>query len=48
MRNIWYLNGQGKPEVIRVQTGSTNGSLTEIISTEDLEGKQVILRERLF
>jgi HlyD family secretion protein len=48
MRNIWYLNGEGKPEVIRVQTGSTNGSLTEIIATEDLEGKQVNLRERFF
>ncbi|MDR2596187.1 MAG: hypothetical protein LBC76_02590 [Treponema sp.] len=48
MRNIWYLNTEGKPELIRVQTGSTNGSLTEILSTEDLEGKQVILREKLF
>jgi HlyD family secretion protein len=48
MRNIWYLNGEGKPDVIRVRTGGTNGSLTEIVSTEDLEGKQVILRERLF
>jgi HlyD family secretion protein len=48
MRNIWYLNGEGKPEVIRVQTGGTNGSFTEIIAAEDLEGKQVILRERLF
>jgi HlyD family secretion protein len=48
MRDIWYLNAEGKPEVIRVQTGSNNGSLTEILSTEDLEGKQVILREKLF
>jgi len=48
MRNIWYLNNEGKLEVIRVRTGGTNGSLTEIFSTEDLEGKQVILREKLF
>jgi len=47
-RNIWYLNDQGRLEVISVQTGSTNGSLTEILSTEDLEGRQVILREKLF
>jgi len=47
-RNIWYLNGEGKPEVMVVQTGSNNGSQTEIFSTEDLEGKQVILREKLF
>jgi HlyD family secretion protein len=48
MRNIWYLSAEGKSEVIRVQTGGNNGSLTEILSTEDIEGKQVILRERLF
>jgi HlyD family secretion protein len=48
MRNIWYLNGEGKPEVMRVRTGGTNGSFTEIISAEDLEGRQVILREKLF
>jgi len=48
MRNIWYLNDEGKLEVIKVQTGSNNGSLTELLSTEDLEGKQVILREKLF
>ena len=48
LRNVWYLNGDGRLEVIRVQTGSTNGSLTEILSKEDLEGKEVILREKLF
>ena len=50
-RNLWYINGEGKIEVMRVQTGVSNGSLTEIISTaslpEDLEGRQVILRERI-
>jgi HlyD family secretion protein len=53
MRNIWYFNSEGKFEVIRVQTGINNGLLTEILSIEDLEGedlegKQVILREKLF
>ena len=47
MRNIWFLNDSGKLEVIQVQTGITNGSLTEIRTTEDLEGKQVILREKI-
>jgi hypothetical protein len=47
MRNLWYINGDGKLEVIRVQTGITNGTLTEVRTVEDLEGKQVILRERI-
>jgi len=46
-RNIWYLNDEGKPEVIQVQTGISTSSQTEIISALDLEGKQVIARERL-
>jgi HlyD family secretion protein len=47
MRNLWYINGEGKLEMIRVQTGISNGSLTEIITEEDLEGKQFILREKV-
>jgi len=46
-RNIWYMNDEGKLEVIQVQTGITTSSLTEIISAEHLEGRQVIARERL-
>ena len=47
MRNLWFINDQGKLEVIQVQTGISNGTLTEIRTTEDLEGKQVILREKI-
>jgi len=47
VRNLWYLNGDGTLGVMRVQTGITNGSFTEIITMEDMEGKQVILRERI-
>jgi HlyD family secretion protein len=47
MRNLWYINGDGKLEVMRVQTGISNGTSTEIRPFEDLEGKQVILRERI-
>ncbi|MCL2209442.1 MAG: efflux RND transporter periplasmic adaptor subunit [Treponema sp.] len=46
-RNIWYMNNDGSLEVIQVQTGISTSTLTEIISPEDLEGKQVILREKL-
>jgi HlyD family secretion protein len=47
MRNVWYINGEGRLDVKRVRTGITNGSFTEIITEEDLEGKQIILRERI-
>ena len=47
MRNLWFLNSEGKPELMRVQTGISNGSFTEIISGDDLEGRQFILREKL-
>ena len=47
MRNIWYFTDDGRLEVMRVQTGISNGTSTEIFSAENLEGKQVILRERL-
>jgi HlyD family secretion protein len=46
-RNLWYLNGEGKLEVMRVETGISSGSFTEIRSFENLEGIQVILRERV-
>jgi HlyD family secretion protein len=47
MRNLWYLNDEGKLEVMRVRTGISNGSFTAIYSGEDMEGKQVILREKI-
>jgi len=49
MRNLWYINTEGKLEVMRVRTGISDGSSTEIIAAEDeeLEGKQVILREKI-
>ncbi|GHV29733.1 hypothetical protein AGMMS4952_15820 [Spirochaetia bacterium] len=47
MRNLWYINSEGKLDVMRVRTGITNGTSTEIRSTEDLEGKQFILREKI-
>jgi len=47
MRNLWFTNGDGKLEVIRVRTGISNGTLTEIITEDDLEGRQFILREKM-
>ena len=45
MRNLWYINGDGSLEVMEVQIGISSGSFTEIHVADDLEGKQVILRE---
>jgi HlyD family secretion protein len=47
MRNIWYISNEGKLDVMQVQTGISSGSFTEILTSFDLEGKQVILRERV-
>ena len=47
IRNLWYVNGDGRLEVMQVEAGITNGSLTEIRPLEDIEGRQVILREKI-
>lgn len=47
MRNLWYINGEGKLDVMRVRAGISNGSFTEINAFEDIEGRQVILREKI-
>lgn len=47
MRNLWYINSDGRLAVMQVQAGITNGSFTEIHPTQDIEGMQVILRERV-
>ena len=47
IRNLWFMSAQGKLEVMRVQTGITNGLSTEIYSMDNLEGRQVILREKI-
>jgi HlyD family secretion protein len=47
MRNLWYVNNEGKLEVMQVRTGISSGSYTEIYAADDLEGKQIILREKI-
>jgi HlyD family secretion protein len=46
-RNLWYVNSEGKLEVMQVRTGISSGSYTEIYAADELEGKQVILREKI-
>jgi len=47
IRHLWYLNGDGTLGVMRVRTGISDGLFTEIVEMEELEGMQVILRERI-
>jgi HlyD family secretion protein len=47
MRNLWYINDEGKLGVTQVLIGISSGSFTEIRAADDLEGKQVILREKV-
>ena len=47
MRNLWYINNEGKLDVMQVQIGISSGSFTEIRAADDLEGKQVILKEKV-
>jgi HlyD family secretion protein len=46
-RNLWFINGEGRLDVIQVRTGISDGSSTEIFVPEDFEGRQMILRERI-
>jgi HlyD family secretion protein len=47
MRNLWFITGEGKLDLLRVRTGISNGTDTEIVTTDDIEGARFILRERI-
>jgi HlyD family secretion protein len=47
VRNLWYISDDGKLDVMQVRTGISSGSFTEVRTREDIEGKQVILREKI-
>jgi len=46
-RNLWFVGGDGKLDVVQVRTGISDGSSTEIIVPDDFEGRQIILREKI-
>jgi HlyD family secretion protein len=46
-RTLWYINDDGSLNVMQVRTGISDGSFTAIFVSEDFEGKQIILRERI-
>ncbi|MDR1837728.1 MAG: efflux RND transporter periplasmic adaptor subunit [Treponema sp.] len=47
MRNLWYINGDGRFDVMQVRTGVSDGSFTEVFLDQNFDGFQVILRERI-
>jgi HlyD family secretion protein len=45
---LWFINGNGRPDCVLALPGISDGSFTEISPfNEDLEGRQVIARERM-
>jgi len=46
-RNIWFVGGDGKLDVVQVRTGISDGTSTEIIVPDEFEGRQIILREKI-
>ena len=46
-KTLWYFDGEGELAVRYVQTGATDGSNTQIIDADDLEGADIILRVKV-
>ncbi|MCL2318502.1 MAG: efflux RND transporter periplasmic adaptor subunit [Treponema sp.] len=49
-RTLWVIDANGKPDVIMVHTGISDGTNTEVIpmqGQDNPEGKQIVLRERV-
>jgi len=46
-RTLWFINDDGKLDVMQVRIGISDGSSTAVFPAEDLEGRQVILREKI-
>ena len=47
MKQLWYVDAQAKLAVRLVKVGATNGSSTEIIGADDLEGVRIIVRAKV-
>jgi HlyD family secretion protein len=43
MQSVWVLDADNKPEQVRVKTGETDGTFTEIVSGNLKEGDRVIV-----
>jgi len=47
MRNLWFVNGDGRLDVMQVRIGISDGSSSEVFLPEDFEERQFILREKV-
>jgi len=47
LRNLWFINGDGRLDVMQVRIGISDTSVTEVFLDDDFEDLQVILRERI-
>jgi HlyD family secretion protein len=49
MGTLWFMGENGKPACLRVRAGISDGSYTEVeaLNGEELEGREIILRERI-
>jgi multidrug efflux pump subunit AcrA (membrane-fusion protein) len=43
MQSVWVLNADNKPEQVRVKTGETDGTFTEIAGGDLKQGDKVIV-----
>jgi HlyD family secretion protein len=46
-KNVWYLDDSGNLAVAVVKTGVSDGTNTEITTDENLDGKQIIVKEKV-
>ena len=44
---LWFLDDAGKLEVVLVRTGAASATSTELIGAEALEGRKVVVREKV-
>ena len=47
IKTLWYINNEGQLDVFAVKTGISNSAYSEIITAQDVEGKKIILKERI-
>ena len=47
MKSLWFMDDKGELQVLRVTTGVTDGTNTEIITDKNLDGKKIILKEKI-
>ena len=46
-KNVWYLDERGSLTVMKVSVGVTDGTNTEVVPSGELEGKKIIVKEKV-